>query len=83
MVVVGLPVVTSRLGPCAYAVDIDIKPVAPPPGNLDAIEWLLGAVPLILDALNLDVAVPDHMEVQPGQPLPCYTLTLSTEITEV
>jgi hypothetical protein len=57
--------------------------VAPPPGNLDAIEWLLGAVVLVLDTLNLDTAVPDHMEVQPGQPLPAYTLTFTTEAKEV
>lgn len=82
MVVVGLPEITGRLTACSVAVTVDVTPVAPPPGNQDAIGWLLDALATILDATAWESASPSSFSLSPTQDLPAYTVAVSATVTE-
>src|SRR5436190_23817885 len=81
--VVGLPVLTEWTGACVVNVDIEVTAVAPAPGNLDAIEWLLDTVAALIDLFPFSLASPTSFEVTQGQPLPAYTLVVSTQVKEI
>lgn len=84
VVVVGLPVVTAMVTPCVWAVDIDVHAVAPAPGNLDAVEWLLDTIAAVLLVTGGPRAEPTAFDPAPGSgaaPLPAYVCTVSTEAT--
>jgi hypothetical protein len=76
-VVVGLPNVVGWEGACVAAVEIDLTPVAPPPGNLDAVESLLDLVAALLGLYPFALARPATLEVG-GQLLPAYSITVTT-----
>jgi hypothetical protein len=83
VVVVGLPVVKDWLSPCVIDVDIEITAVAPPPGNLDAVEWLLDTTAALLDHFTDALATPSSFTPVAGQqPLPAYTLVLNQQVKE-
>lgn len=81
--VIGLPVITEWNTACILSLDIEITPVAPPPGNLDAVTWLLDTVAQLLDLFPHALATPSSFDVtnQPN-PLPAYTLVVSTQVKE-
>lgn len=55
-VIVGLPRTITALGNCAYQTEITVTVVAPPPGNADAVNWLLASVEQLMQLLNAERA---------------------------
>lgn len=84
MVVVGLPTITEWIGACVVNIDIPITAVAPGPGNLDAVEWLLDTVAALLELFPFSLASPTSFEAVPGQqPLSAYALVVTTQVKEI
>lgn len=79
---VGLPRVTGLTNACVADVEIDVHLIAPPPGNLDAVDWLLGMVPFVLDVLAAREAEPEPFQTSPTTSLPSYRVSITTSATE-
>jgi hypothetical protein len=76
-IVVGLPRVIARLTGCVYDITVPVNIVAGPPGNGDAVAWMLEQVPGVLDALGAEAAAPGTFNVA-GDELPAYLITIDT-----
>jgi hypothetical protein len=82
IVIVGLPVVTGRQTGCVAAAVVNVTAVAPPPGNGDAVAWLLDTVGVLMGALDTFTATPTSWFTgSPGADLPAYVVPFATSIT--
>ena len=51
-VLIGTPTIITREGFCALEAVIPVLAVAPPPGNADAVDWLLETVETLFGVLS-------------------------------
>jgi len=73
-VLVGVPfaIEAAALDWCNVAMQYPVSVVAPPPGNDDAIAWLLDHLPAVMKAVSGTTADPTIIDVGDVQ-LPAYT----------
>jgi hypothetical protein len=80
-VVVGLPRVIGPATVCTAKVEVDVHVVAPPPGNADAVDWLLLAAADVYAAAHARTADPVTYPIG-TQSLPAYRLVVAATATE-
>ena len=80
-VLVGLITINSpRGGVGAWAGDVDISIVVPPPGDLDALTALEDVLAAVLAVTGYAPAVPDTYALSPTATAPAYVVTLPIDV---
>ena len=79
-VLIGVPRVVGVLTGCAVAVELSVEIVAPPPGNLDALEWMLEQVPTVMGATGAEGGSGASRRIADTE-LPVYQLNILTTAT--
>ena len=79
-VLVGLPSVVGTEGIGGWAVSIPIEIATPPPGDLDAANWMLDALEPILVTLFGAPAEPRSL-TRNGEDVPGYVVTLLVSVS--
>ena len=78
-VLVDAPTVNGGIGIGGWSVEYPVRVVAPPPGNAEALVWLLEQTELILRTLGPAAADPGTYDAD-GKACPAYTLTYPADV---
>lgn len=78
-VLVGAPTVNGAAGVGGWESSVPVVIAATPPGNADALAWLLDQLELVLRTLGAASAVPGTYDVG-GKDLPAYSISYPVDI---
>jgi hypothetical protein len=80
-VLVGLPrsMVANGMGWCDLSFELPVSLIAPAPGNLTNLSYLLEKLPDVMKAIEASTAEPDEISVGEND-LPAYTTVLKLRV---
>jgi hypothetical protein len=61
---------------------LDVTAVAPPPGNQDALAWLLEITGQLVPLFHAPDFGPTQFETAPGTTAPAYRITVTEQVPE-